>query len=399
MPPRDPAADASRSVQDNLLIFGASARAAAQSALRAGLHPWCADLFADEDLRACAPTMRLPGRYPEGFADLVATDLPGPWMYTGGLENWPALVERMARRRPLWGNGLWPLVDVRNPRNLHNVLHDAGLPTPATLWDPKALPPDVRWLVKPLRASGGSGIRFWAGRYTRPRSIPDHYFQEFLPGEPCAALYVGDGKRARFLGLTRQIVGEPWLHAGPFRYCGSIGPLDPAVVRRPNLTRLGNVLAGGCRLRGLFGVDGVLSAEGTFSTVEVNPRYTASVEVLEHALDLKALALHRLAFTAPDSLRDVTLPSPAPDTQIVGKAILFARESFTFPAEGPWRDALERACAVEELPAYADIPHAGQEIEAGHPVLTFFTRADTVAGCQSALEAIAGDLDRLLWGR
>ncbi len=33
----------------HLLIFGASARAAAFSALRAGLQPWCADLFADAD--------------------------------------------------------------------------------------------------------------------------------------------------------------------------------------------------------------------------------------------------------------------------------------------------------------------------------------------------------------
>jgi len=32
-----------------VLIVGASARAAAFSALRAGLRPWCADLFADLD--------------------------------------------------------------------------------------------------------------------------------------------------------------------------------------------------------------------------------------------------------------------------------------------------------------------------------------------------------------
>ena len=37
---------------EHLLIVGASARAAAFSALRAGLRPWCADLFGDDDLRA-----------------------------------------------------------------------------------------------------------------------------------------------------------------------------------------------------------------------------------------------------------------------------------------------------------------------------------------------------------
>src|SRR5919206_4940372 len=90
---------------EHLLIFGASTRAAAFSALRAGLRPWCADLFADADLQARRPAMRLPGKYPDGFLDLVATELPGPWLYTGGLENHPPLVGRMERRRAPWGHG------------------------------------------------------------------------------------------------------------------------------------------------------------------------------------------------------------------------------------------------------------------------------------------------------
>src|SRR5665213_1637961 len=70
-----------------IMIFGTSVRAAAFSASRAGLSPWCADLFADSDLRRHCPAVRLPGRYPLGFLDLVSRDWPGPWMYTGGLEN------------------------------------------------------------------------------------------------------------------------------------------------------------------------------------------------------------------------------------------------------------------------------------------------------------------------
>src|SRR5438094_10464728 len=87
-----------------IVIFGASVRAAAFSALRAGLQPWCADLFADADLQARCPATRLAGAYPEGFEALAAGDWPGPWLYTGGLENHPALVQRLAQRRPLWGN-------------------------------------------------------------------------------------------------------------------------------------------------------------------------------------------------------------------------------------------------------------------------------------------------------
>ena len=44
---------------EHLLLFGASVRAAAFSALRAGLRPWCADLFGDADLQARCPALAL----------------------------------------------------------------------------------------------------------------------------------------------------------------------------------------------------------------------------------------------------------------------------------------------------------------------------------------------------
>src|SRR4051794_35137718 len=113
----------------DLLIFGASARAAAFSALRANLRPWCADLFADADLQARCPVFRLaPGGYPQGFVKAAEQGPPGPWLYTGGLENRPALVRQIAALRPLWGNDEKVLRKVRSPRFLANLLHEAGIP-------------------------------------------------------------------------------------------------------------------------------------------------------------------------------------------------------------------------------------------------------------------------------
>jgi predicted ATP-grasp superfamily ATP-dependent carboligase len=397
----------------NLLIFGASVRGAAFSALRAGLRPWCADLFADRDLHARCPVMRLPaGCYPHGFLGAVASDLPGPWMYTGGLENWPALVWKMSRRRPLWGNNEEQLLQSRNPNHVTRLLQAAGLPAPALRWDPRELLPMFRWLVKPIRSAGGSRIRFWDEPRSRDHRPVPVYLQEFIDGEPCAAVYVADGSRARFLGLTRQLVGAPWLHADPFRYCGSIGPLDPGVVRRPALEELGAVLARGCGLRGLFGVDGVLR-DRTFWPVEVNPRYTASVEVLEHATAQSALAWHQRVFER-GRLPRRSSPGPASgacqrpgrsdqgvDTPrspgYVGKAILFAPRTFSFPAEGPWDSVLRTPPSPADLPAYADIPAAGEQVLAGRPVLTFFARADSPDACEAKLRQLAGDLDRRLF--
>src|SRR3954469_6116964 len=100
----------------DVLIVGASVRAAAHSALRAGLRPGGIDLFADCDLAAIGPAVRVPPEaYPEGLEDRAAAQPSGPWMYTGGLENDPELVDRIARKRPLWGVRGDALRAVRDP--------------------------------------------------------------------------------------------------------------------------------------------------------------------------------------------------------------------------------------------------------------------------------------------
>jgi predicted ATP-grasp superfamily ATP-dependent carboligase len=375
----------------NVLIVGASVRACAFSALRAGLRPWCADLFADADLCGRCPAMRLPGRYPQGFLDLLDSGPPGPWLYTGGLENHPFLIGQMADRRALWGNGPGVLAKVRDPFFLATVAQAVGLPTPVVKRPSARSPGPGRWLVKPLRGSGGSGIRVYSAA-DPPRPSSGVYLQQYIEGQPAAALYLSTGRSVHALGLIFQLVGKSWLHAAPFHYCASIGPMPPGTWVREVLERLGLVLAAASGLRGLFGIDGVLQ-DRNFWPVEVNPRYTASVEVLEYATGLPVLAWHRRAFL--DGAPPPPVPAPA---DWLGKAVLFAPRDLVFPIDGPWGKVLRRPPPVEQMPAFADIPHIGERIAAGRPVLTFFARAATLAGCADALEQTAGDLDRWLFG-
>src|SRR5262245_61430052 len=136
-------------MSESLLIIGASVRAAAFSALRAGLRPWCADLFGDLDLRRHCPCVVLPSNlYPHGFGALLAEAPPGPWMYTGALENRRQLVRQLASERPLWGNDAKALALARSPGWVQNLLRAAGLPC---LEVRRYQPPceGGRWLLKP----------------------------------------------------------------------------------------------------------------------------------------------------------------------------------------------------------------------------------------------------------
>jgi predicted ATP-grasp superfamily ATP-dependent carboligase len=352
-------------------VVGASARAAVHSLARAGYSAWAVDLFADRDLARIAPCVACPmADYPAALPRLAAAFPPGPVLYTGGLENHPAVVAELSARRELWGNPPDVLEAVRNPHRLFAALDAAGFAVPSLVPPGSPCPTSGSWLRKPLRSSAGHGIRF--AKPGEPAS-PAHYFQEFIEGVGMSAVYGG----TTLLGVTEQLVGEPWLHARPFHYCGSIGPVDiPPDVFRHRVSALAEL-----GLRGLWNTDFVLRDRQAVP-VEVNPRYSASVEVLEHARGAPAFG--------------VWLPSGRSSVAgVVGKAIYFAPRDLTFPATGPWDADLAGEFDPWRLPGFADIPAPGSFIDAGQPVLTFFATGKTPAEVRDRLQSRATELDRL----
>jgi predicted ATP-grasp superfamily ATP-dependent carboligase len=385
--------------QDHLLIFGAGTRAAAFSALRAGLRPWCADLFQDADLQAHCPSIALPRReYPKGFLALIRQAPPGPWMYTGGLENRRSLIRKLAAVRPLWGNNSAVLAVIRSPQKLAGIFARAGFSFPSFYCRPQDIPKPGRWLIKPFKGSGGTGITFYAKRAKKRNSTErkHFFFQEFIDGDSCAAAYVSDGRKACLLGVTRQLVGEPWLHAAPFHYCGSVGPLSLSDNLRQTLERCGNTLVEASGLKGLFGIDFILKGDTPW-LLEINPRYTASLEVIEYGLNVPIMALHRAIFDP--SARTPPISEKAVKTEWIGKGILFARQTLTFPGDGPWQGTLQNPPPVEVVPPFADIPLAGQAIAKGWPILTVFAKGNSLEECVDVLRRTTRDLDHWLFGK
>jgi uncharacterized protein len=373
--------------ETTVILIGASVRAAAMSALRAGLRPWCADLFADADLGRLCPSVRLHGDYPRGFARLLKDAPPGPLAYTGGLENYPDTIDTMAAARPLWGNEAAVLRAVRSPSQMRSALRRRRLPCPGTVVSPRAARTN-EWLLKPRRGAGGRSITWWNPKQGVPRS---HYVQQFIHGEPGSAVFIGFDRAAHLVGITRQLIGLPWLHARPFQYAGSIGPWMLPETTTSILHKMAEVLVGDFRLRGLFGVDFILADDGMPFPVEVNPRYPASVEVLELACQFATLAWHRRAF-AGYSPR-LRAPRTHASQRFVGKAIWFAPRDLKFPARGPWLRTLRKPWSAWSVPGFADIPRAGEVVRKGHPVLTYFAEGDSTAECSTQLARMAAKLE------
>lgn len=368
-------------------VVGASARAAAMSLVRAGFEPWAVDLFADRDLRRVAPVVRCPlADYPAALPDLAEQFPPGPVLYTGGLENHPEVVAELARRRELWGVGPDVLRTVRQPAAAEVAADGFDVAHARSAADP--VPATGRWLAKPTRSSGGLGVRF-----AEPGEVlgPGHFLQEFIPGPALSAQFVTLAGVTSLLGVTEQLVGEGWLHARPFGYGGNVGPAGVSGELCAGLAGYADRLARGHRLRGVWGIDFVLR-HGRAVPIEVNPRYTAAMEVLELASGTPVFA--RPAPPTPPRLA-VAAKRPASSHPSIGKAVYYAPHPLTFPASGPWDADLTGPFDPWRVPGFADIPAAGEPIEPGHPVLTFFAAGSTPDDCRAKLKVRAAELDAL----
>src|SRR6185295_885532 len=134
-------------------------------------------LFADLDLRACARVLDVSD-YPRGLAAAAAVAPHCPWIYTGGFENHPALVDRISETRLLWGNNGATLRRIRDPWSVRQVLDDAGLPA-LDVWPAASDPPpaDGRWMLKPQYGAAGRGIHTWDGLPSDRAVLRErHYF-------------------------------------------------------------------------------------------------------------------------------------------------------------------------------------------------------------------------------
>lgn len=375
-------------MRNPLLIVGASTRAAAQCAIRAGFDPFCIDLFADVDAQACAEVLAA-SPFPEQIPQLAAQFPAAPVMLTGAMENHIPIVRHLSKQRTLYGNPPEILIAARDPVLLARVLDDQGLPTPAVHSDADALCMDRLWLRKPRDSSGGHGVAFFNPRTCNKDAPRNSYYQQYIIGPSLSGVFIAAHDGVKLLGVSRQLVGTPWLGADSFSYAGSIGPMSLDAASKDHWLRIGEVLSQAFGLRGLFGVDAI-SSENAIYPVELNPRFTASVEIFERAFSRKTIRDHVLACCGGQLERQTNCCTK----YCYGKAILFAVEDIVIPAA--MLNLARELNADESWPVLADIPHEGTTIRSGRPILTLMTSGRGESTVIDRLQQLARTVQDLL---
>lgn len=373
-------------------IVGASSRAAAFSALRAGYCVTAIDLFADADLCARATAIRVPSltslREPTWRPSAGS-----PWMYTGGLENDPELVAKWSEQSELLGNGADVLRQVRSPEILFTRLAAAGWPTLPWSLSPEGVASDGSWVSKRVASGGGLGVANWYGTELEEPTPPldaletdgrshgpsamnaVHYYQARGRGPALAGAYLGNGETAVLLGVTRQITGAKWLGAARYHYSGSVGPLALSPAQQSEWDALGKFIAAEFGLVGLFGIDALVQGSRP-QVLEVNPRYTASMELIERASGHAGVGEH-ITVCRTGVLPRVypTLATSDLQPALHGKAIVYARRTGITD-----RGAATQLVGTQALghARVADVPHPGTTIRVGEPIVSVFASGASI---------------------
>jgi len=374
-----------------ILIVGYSTRAIAESAVKGGYDVLTLDHFGDRDQRALVPNVALRRDLDLPFsaeALLEASqDLDFDAVaYASNLENHPGVVEALAQRGTLLGNPPDVLRKVRDWATLRAVCDVEGIPHPTTLLPGEEgdADPAARWLRKPVRSGGGHAIREWEGE----RLDEDHVLQRHVAGRPASAAFVADGTRSVLLGVTEQLIGRKALGAWGYAWCGNILPLalGSAAELETVLEGVERMAAGLTRrfgLRGLNGIDVVvtrgLDGRPRPWLVEVNPRYTASMGLVDRAYGLSVFDSHVASFAG--DLPAFSLREALQQKRLYGKGIVYAERDVATPDTTRWRSLGRR-----------DIPFSGERIDAGHPVCTVLAEGESREACWAGLVAEAEEV-------
>lgn len=358
-------------------LVGASCRAMAVSLCRGGGSVATADLFADLDTCQVAQTSRLR-RYPWSALSWLRESDVDAWCYTGGMENYPRLIQRMATERPLLGNTPEAIRKVRNPFRLEQLARDRGFLFPQTYRSPAELP-DGNWLMKPFRSAGGLQIR----RYREDRSVGQHFYaQREMEGTPMSLAVLSTSREWEIIGASQLLVGTKCESPTDFVFAGAITTSWVEIGCAKELQEMVAAIHNEANLVGLWGIDFILADRPIL--LEVNPRWTATMPLYERIEGTSLMPRHLVA------CREQTLEERSVKRMnACGVRILYSGREFVFD-----QAILQRLTNAFDLsrdaslakPEIADIPVAGTKIEVGHPICSVYADGVTSQEVKQRLE-------------
>ena len=254
-------------------LFGASCRAAAQSARRAGVDSvWAWDDFLDADLISIAEAIPLSEFRLEENKDQEPSLDGLPIVLCGGMENQPDLVQALIERGVQCGTNGLMLRELRSVVHWEKWALESGVGWPESFFVSEYLKGDRkngvraaaiasgnRWMCKSTVGAGGMRVQRFDSLEAFVRDFKSHrdslteeiertsfdqttYAQRMVDGITIGVSYCASSDGVRIAGIARGIVKGEFVAPREFIYRGNTAPYPVPEELREALQRFGNVV-------------------------------------------------------------------------------------------------------------------------------------------------------------
>jgi predicted ATP-grasp superfamily ATP-dependent carboligase len=271
-----------------ILIFAQSGRFLAESATQSGYRVWAADCYGDTDLLTVVERWQPLPPFAELTHETIIATLSELTrgeqcllMCGSGIEYCYHLLFPLPVNIQLIGNTPDTVHTIKTPALFFDLLDQYDFNYPDTQFDEMPCN-DLTWLKKQASGLGGTHIQY--AMLATDKIGVDYYYQRFVSGNSGSCLFLADGHHARLVSINRQQLAPD--NQQPFRLGGIESAWQLSASHIDYLDKVVNQLTVTTALVGLNSLDFIISDLNKLLILEINPRVSASAELVNNTATL-----------------------------------------------------------------------------------------------------------------
>jgi len=389
----------------NLILSSFSSRAAAEcfSTLK-NQNIYCFDFFGDLDLKEIADYSFSLKENNIGFKTeklyeavkefLIQNKNKNYYLiYGSDWDNHPELLYKLEQFKNLKIRGnsaavISKLNKKESLKDLFKIAEKFGFKTPDLFLDQKKAIGSLNkgkksLIVKPYHSGGGLEIKIIKELKNEEKNFEDiltkkkddFYFEEFIEGENRSCQFAADGENAEIMAFTRELKTAETNQnlENSFKYAGNLLIKEEKKEIKIIKEFIQNITSK-YSLQGINGIDYIKNDQGIFF-IELNPRFTAAVELLVPFCQEELLKIYLKNEVANDYLKKYLEKDFAFST----KLIYYAEQDFKLKHD--LRKIFQRIKNnkiannfIYSKIEIKDLPIKGEKFDKGDPVFTLIIK-------------------------
>lgn len=290
-----------------------------------------------------------------------------PIIFCSPIESFPEILESAVEKRTVLNSPATAVRLCRDQRFLRTV-HAEGILFPEISFEEGSTGPG--WIIKGQNSCGGAGIRHDDGKLS-----PGEYRQKFIEGKSVGAIYFTSGGETQLCGVAEHI------NLG-FKFAGCVFTAGAKDGANEAIGEFGKKLASATGLLGWWGADFVL-ADGSAYLLEVNPRFTAGMELMAKSFGTDIFDTQRRAFSG-----DLCHIKAKGSVGYLGRTVVYSRNTTVFREPEKWF-----------LKGLRDLPFDGRTIAKDEPLVSIYSTGSSREDCMANMARRRAEFEEIVYGK